>query len=350
MRKLVLGIALSLAAQVCLAQSAVLNIPRQSQHAVLTQRIGITDITINYHRPLANGRKVWGGVVPYGQVWRAGANENTIITFTDPVTIEGQPLEKGTYGLHMLPGEDQWTVIFSKMSDAWGSFTYDQKEDALRVNVKPQPSELNDALTYDFDDLKADSAVLTMRWEKLAVPVKVNVNVNDIFAENLHKQLRGLPQYTWEGWDDAASTLLAGKTHLDDALKYEEKSIQVEDRFDNELNKSQILDAMGKKEEAAAAKQKALAKATPLQMHIYARTLQGQNKPDEAYAIFKSNYQKYPKEWFVHSGMARVYSAQGDFPNAAKEMKVALASAPDQNKSTIEGQIKRLENKEDINK
>ena len=126
MRKLcVLGFLVSsmLIAQIGLAQSALVNIPRHSQHAVLTQRIGITDVTINYHRPLANGRKIWGGLVPYGQVWRAGANENTTITFSDPVTIEGQPLDKGTYGLHMIPGEDQWTVIFSKMSDAWGSFT-----------------------------------------------------------------------------------------------------------------------------------------------------------------------------------------------------------------------------------
>src|SRR5690349_13005923 len=103
-------------ASLCQAQSALLNIPRQSQHAVITQRIGITDITINYHRPLVNGRKVWGGLVPYGEVWRAGANENTTIAFSDPVTVEGKSLPKGTYGLHMIPNEKEWTVIFSKNS------------------------------------------------------------------------------------------------------------------------------------------------------------------------------------------------------------------------------------------
>ena len=151
----------------------MLDLPRQSQHALVTQRIGITDITINYHRPLANGRQIWGKLVPYGQVWRAGANENTTITFTDPVTIEGQTLDKGTYGLHMIPGENEWTVIFSKDSTAWGSFTYKQDEDALRVTVKPQAAEMHDALAYDFDDVKADSAVVTMRWDKVAVPFKV---------------------------------------------------------------------------------------------------------------------------------------------------------------------------------
>src|SRR5215471_12985076 len=113
------------------AQSTILDLPRQSQHAVVTQRIGITDITVNYHRPLVNGRKIWGSLVPYGQVWRAGANENTTIAFSDPVTIEGKPLAKGTYGLHMIPNQDSWTVIFSKTNTGWGSYSYDQKDDAL---------------------------------------------------------------------------------------------------------------------------------------------------------------------------------------------------------------------------
>src|SRR5581483_5509177 len=117
-------------AQTATGETLMLDLPRASQHALVSQRIGITDITINYHRPLANGRQIWGKLAPYGQVWRAGANENTTITFSDPVSIEGQPLEKGTYGLHMIPGESQWTVIFSKNSASWGSFTYKQDEDA----------------------------------------------------------------------------------------------------------------------------------------------------------------------------------------------------------------------------
>src|SRR5438067_5240186 len=133
------------------AQSTILDLPRPSQHAVVTQRIGVTDITIKYHRPLVNDRKIWGGLVPYGQVWRAGANFNTMISFTDPVTIEGQPLAAGTYGLHMIPNADEWTIIFSKNSTSWGSFTYDQAEDALRVNVKPATGDMHNALTYDFD-------------------------------------------------------------------------------------------------------------------------------------------------------------------------------------------------------
>src|SRR3954469_16817796 len=142
------------------AQSLVLDLPRASQGAKVSQRVGITDIAISYHRPLVNDRKVWDGLVPYGKVWRAGANENTTITFSDPVTIEGKALDKGTYGLHMIPTAGEWTVIFSKNSTSWGALTYDQAEDALRVNVKPHAAEMHNALTYDFDQVTPTSATV----------------------------------------------------------------------------------------------------------------------------------------------------------------------------------------------
>src|ERR1700720_1429369 len=149
-------------------QATELNLPRLSQRAQITQRVGLTDITIVYHAPLAGGRELFGKIVPYGQVWRAGANENTTISFTDNVTIEGQPLAAGTYGLHTIPNADQWTIIFSKNSTSWGSFSYDQKEDALRVTVKPRVAEFEEALAYTFGELKPDSTAATLRWEKLA--------------------------------------------------------------------------------------------------------------------------------------------------------------------------------------
>ncbi len=334
----------------CLGQSFVLDLPRPSQHAVVTQRIGITDVTVNYHRPLVGGRKIWDGVVPYGQVWRAGANENTTISFSDPVTIEGQPLDKGTYGLHMIPTADQWTVIFSKNSTSWGSFTYKQEEDALRVNVKPQPSDLHEALTYDFDQITPNSAAVTLRWEKVAVPFKVGVDVNRIVAASLHNQLRGLSQYTWEGWDDAATYLLTNKTDLEEALKYENSSIENEERYDNLMTKSRILDALGRKTEAAAARDGALARANAIQMYVYARQLQRDHKSDEALAVFRSNAKKFPKDWITHAGVARLYVSQGDYGKAVQEMKLARESAPDSQKIGVDGLIKRLENKEDINK
>jgi hypothetical protein len=334
---------------VCPAQSLVLDLPRGSQRAEVSQRIGITDITINYHRPLVNDRKIWGGLVPYGAVWRAGANENTRITLSDPVLVEGKPLDKGTYGLHMIPNPDEWTIIFSKNATSWGSFTYDQSEDALRVTVKPTAAEMHNALTYDFDKLQPDSALVEMEWEKVAVPFKVSVDVHDVVQASLKRQLRNLSQYTWMSWDDAANYLLAEKIALDDALTYAGKSIELEDRYDNEMTKSKVLAALNRKDEAAAAQKKALSLASPLQLHFFARQLMAEKHNEEAFAIFRENAQKHPDLWFVHTGLARIYSSQGKFDDAVKEMKLAVAAAPDNQKVYLGGMEKQLEAKQDIN-
>jgi len=331
------------------AQSFVLDLPLQSQRAQISQRIGITDITISYHRPLVNDRKVWDALVPYGKVWRAGANENTTITFSDPVQVEGKPLDKGSYGLHMIPAAGEWTIIFSKNSTSWGSFTYDEKEDALRVTVKPKAADIHNALTYDFDDLQKDSAVVELEWEKIAVPFKVSVDVHDVVQASLKRQLRNLSQYTWMSGDEAANYLLAENIAPDEALAYVNKSIENEDRYDNELTKSKVLTALNRKDEAAAAQKKALDMASPLQIHFFARGLQGEKRNEEAFAIFRENAKKHPDQWFVHSGLARMYCSQGKFDDAAKEMKLALAGAPDNQKSYVDGLVKRLEAKQDIN-
>jgi len=335
----------------CAAQSMVLDLPRQSQRATVSQRLGITDISITYHRPLVNNRKIWGTLVPYGQVWRAGANENTIIAFSDPVMIEGKPLDKGTYGLFMIPTENDWTIIFSKNSTSWGAFTYDQKEDALRVSVKPQASDFHDALTYDFDQLHPDATLVTLRWEKVAVPFKVSVDVPQLVEASLQKQLRSLSQYTWVSWDEAANYVLDNKLDPQLALNYADKSIQNEERFENLITKSRALERLGKKDEALALRNKAFEKGTPLQIHFYGRQLQNDKRQDEAFAVFRANAQKNPNAWIAHTGMARVYSGTGDFDDAVKEMKLAVDGAPDkQQKTYLEGLVRRLEAKEDINK
>ena len=331
------------------AQSFLLDLPSQSQGAQIAQRVGITDITITYHRPLVKGRKIFGGLVPYGTVWRAGANENTTITFSDPVLIEGKSLAKGSYGLHMIPNPDEWTMIFSTNSTSWGSFTYDQAEDALRVMVKPKIAEVHEALSYEFDQLQPDSVVIELEWETIAVPFKVTVNVHDIVEASLKKQLRNISQFTWEGWNDAASYLVTEKIDLVDALKYADRSIENEDRYENELTKSEILAALDRKDEAAIAQRKALELANPLQMHLFGRQLQAEKRNEEAFAVFHENAKKHPDQWFVHTGLARIYSAQGKFDDAAQEMKLALAAAPESQKTYLDGLVKQLEARQDIN-
>jgi hypothetical protein len=344
----------------CQAQSFVIDLPAPSQHAVITQRLGLTDVTINYHRPLVNGRVIWGKLVPYGEVWRAGANENTTIAFTDPVSIDGKPLPAGTYGLHMIPGEHEWTVIFSKQNAAWGSFTYKQDEDALRVTVKPAATDMHEALTYDFDDPKPDSAIVTLRWEKTAVPFKVAINLSDTVAAHFHQDFRGLMQYDWESWNDAASYLAANKIDLDDALKYADTAIQSEARFESFQTKSDVLAAMGRKEEAAKVHELALDHAGAVQLYQLARQLQREaiaeanadakrQKQQEAIAIYRRQANKFPGEWITHAAVGRIDSSEGNFDGALKAMRLALDAAPDPSKPSVEALIKRLEKKEDIN-
>ena len=330
-------------------QSLALDLPLASQRAAAEQRLGVTDIRIDYHRPEVRGRKIWGDLVPYGQVWRAGANENTVIRFGGPVTVEGQPLPKGSYGLHMIPTESTWTVIFSKNSTSWGSFSYDEKEDALRVTVKPHPAEMQEGLSYTFEDPHPDSAAVTLRWEKIAVPFQVKVDVNAATIASLHEQLRGLQAYSWLGWNDAATWAIENKTNYEEALKWADTSIQNEERYENLDTKSQLLRLTGKTAEADAAQQKALAIAGPLQLHNYGRQLLTQKKTAEAVKIFETNAKKNPTVWFVYMGLARGQSAQGRFPEAAKNAKEALSRAPDAQKKYLQGLVDKLESRKDIN-
>jgi Protein of unknown function (DUF2911) len=330
-------------------QATELKLPTLSQRSIVTQQIGLTNITVNYCRPLANGRTLFGKEVPYGKVWRAGANENTTFTVTDDVSVEGKPLAAGTYGLHTIPGESEWTIIFSKNSTSWGSFSYDEKEDALRVTVKPGTGEAQEALEYSFEDVKPDSTGVTLRWAKVVVPFHVSVDVNAIVLKSIQNQLRSIGGFTWAGYDEAATWLLDTGTNLDQAMKWEDQSILAEERFDNLLTKSQILEAQGKKDEAAKTKAKALDLASGLQLHSYGRGLQIQNKQDEAFAIFQVNVKKRPNEWYTHGELARMASAKGDFTTAKKEMELALVTAPDVAKGGIQGLIARLEKKENIN-
>ena len=331
------------------SQATELNLPRISQHGVTTQTIGISTVTIDYSRPLAGTREVWGKTVPYGKVWRSGANENTTITFSDEVSVEGKPLAAGTYGLHMIPDKDQWTVIFSKNSTSWGSFSYDEKEDALRVTVKPAADQNFDTLTYTFDDVKPDSAAATLRWEKVAVPFRVSVDVKAITLKSIRNQLRSVGGFSWAGYDEAANWCLDNNYNLEEALKWEDTSIQNEDRFENLETKSRILDAMGKKDEAAKTLSAAFAKATATQLYVYARGLQRAGDAKRAFELYPQVAKKDPNHWLSHLAQARLASHSGDYAVASKEMKLAIAGAPDANKPFLEPMLAKLETKADIN-
>ncbi|MEO8044578.1 MAG: DUF2911 domain-containing protein [Spartobacteria bacterium] len=328
-----------------------LGLPDRSQAAMVQQRLGVTDITIRYHRPLVDGRKIWGALVPYGKVWRAGANFNTTIEVSAPVSVEGKPLPQGTYGLHMLPTADSWTIIFSKAADSWGSYTYDQSEDALRVTVKPHGVEMQEALQYTFEDLKPDSAVVSMTWEKLAVPFRIAVKDQDTVLPYIRRQMRGFQQYFWGPTNEAAQYCLEKKIALPEALKWAELSIQAEERFENLGTKADILKATGKTEEAKKTWEHALALAKPVQLYTYARGLQAQKRDAEAMELFKTVAEQSPNDLFGHMAQARIKSHAGDYAGAAEDLRQGIAVTPDgAQKEALKGMLDKLNASQDINK
>src|SRR5436190_900281 len=307
---------------------ADLERPEASQLAVTKQRIGLTDITITYHRPLVKGRKIWGGLVPLGEVWRAGANENTTIEFSDPVSVEGKPLAKGVYGLHLIPNPDSCTVIFSKTNTGWGSCSYDQKDDALRVDVKPRPlAETKEALEFDFEDLKPTSTAVTLKWEKLGVPFTVSVNDADQTLQNIRAQLKGRGQFTWQALDEGAQFCLTRKINLDEALRWADASVQNEERFENLSTKADILKALNRQDEAKTTWNKALEKAKAPDLYTYGRQLQNQKKGAEAMEIFKEVAKRFPNGVFGYLAQARLKSTAGDFTGALSDAKQAQSAA-----------------------
>ncbi len=319
-----------------------LTLPQASQAAMVMQRIGLTDITINYHSPLVKERKIWGDLVPYNEVWRAGANENTTIAFTSDVMIEGKMLKAGTYGLHMIPTEKEWTIIFSKDYKSWGSFFYDEKQDALRVNVTPKQAEMQDWLHYSFTDPQPASATAMLRWEKLAVPIAIKVDVHEIVINNMRDQLKNVPGFFAQGHQQAASYCIDNKVHLDDAEIWIEKSIKIQKTFANLNTKSKLLALQGKQSESGAMLKEAMILADETQLNAYGYQLMGQGKLKEAIDIFKENAKRYPQSWNAYDSLGEAFEKSGDNKAAVNNYKSALAKAPEEQKERLKRTIKKL--------
>jgi len=302
-----------------------LTLPRASQYASVTQRIGLTDITITYHRPGVKERDIWGGLVPYERVWRAGANENTTISFSDEVTVEGEKLPAGTYGLHMIPTEGAWTVIFSKNYTSWGSFSYDEAEDAARVTVTPVRGEQEAWLEYTFEDVSPNSAVAQLRWADLAVPFKIDVDVHAIVLQNIRNELRDLAGFFWQGWMQGANYCLQNNINHDEALQWIDRSMSINQNVNNMGVKARLLSQKG--DTAAAQKfmeeAVAFAKQTGQENDINAvgyMYLQS-NQVNEALDIFKYNVKKYPDSWNVYDSLGEAYAANDQKDLAIKNYK-----------------------------
>ncbi|MEA2337214.1 MAG: hypothetical protein QOE82_1221 [Thermoanaerobaculia bacterium] len=358
------------------AQNITLPPSGGNEQASVTQHVGPVVVTIDYssphvHSPQGQDRrgKIWGALVPYGMAnlgfgtckecpWRVGANENTTFTTSHDIQVNGSTLPAGTYALFAIPQQDEWTWIFSKNHTSWGSFFYDPAEDALRVKAKPEKAEYREVLTFDFTERKDDHATVAMKWEELAVPIDITVpNSADLYVAKLANELRNSPGFTDASWEQAARYALDNK-HPAEGLAWAERSVNPaggigRKTFTNLMTLADAQEANGKTADAAKTREEAMNNptATVFDLHGYGRQLLAKGKTDEAMKVFQLNAKRNPGVWPTNGGLMRGYSAMGNYPEALKYAKLALAQAPDEgNRKNLENLIKKLEAGQDVNK
>jgi hypothetical protein len=320
-----------------------LSLPLASQAATVSQRIGLTDLSITYHRPGIAGRSVWGGLVPYGQVWRAGANENTVITLGSDATVGGVHVPAGSYGLHMIPTANEWTIILSREHQAWGSFFYDQKDDAARFTVKPVSAPFEERLAYTFDDPTDTSVVATLRWEKLAVPFTIEVETPSVVLTSLQSQLRGAAGFNWRAFAQAATWCANHKTGLDQAQAWAERAVAMNKSFVSVRAQSVVANARGDAARASSLMTDALALATEPDLNQYGYELLQGGKVTQALDIFRQNVAANPESWNAHDSLGEGLATSGDKAAAAAEYRKARMMVKDEtNQKRIDGILATL--------
>jgi hypothetical protein len=340
-----------------------------TRKAIVSEQVGLTQVTINYHRPAVNGRegKIWGQVVPIGFTnqgfgngkltpWRAGANETTVIEFDNDVKVEGKALPRGKYGLFIAYDPQEATVIFSKKTDTWGSFFYDEKDDVLRVKVKPLPTEKSvENLKYEFANQTPNSAAVTLYWEKMSIPFKVEVDQLRQQFEAFVTESQNPRGFTSQGLVIAANWTLQNNYELEKGLEW--ATLASAQNFPGDptsfsalSTKANILDKLGRSDEAAAALKAALPFGSMNQLQQLGRQLIAAKKPKLALQVFEFNHTKNPGQFATLVGMARGLSANGDYAKAAEYATKALPLAPnDNNKQAVQAMLDKLNAGKDIN-
>jgi|ERR1041384_75985 hypothetical protein len=343
----------------------------RNQRSEVSQWIGLVKITIAYHSPNIHGGggkdrsgHIWGEFIPYGffdegfgpsrsTPWRAGANESTTITISHDVKVEGKDLKAGTYALFLTLAKDKpWMWIFSNHATGWGSYQYDPKDDALRVDVNPQAAAYTEFLTYGFDERRPDSAIAFLQWENKRVPFKIEVsNVNQLYVDQMRKDLQEWPGFNYQNWQTAAQFCADNKINLEEALVWAEKAISEPFRnatigredFSTLGTKAAVLEAMGRTKDADATMDIAvlLPGVSTLLLYQYCARLLSVGKKERAMQIATLNQQQHPQEQFwTYLGLARAYTATGDKNNAIKNWETALRNVP----PSLRQQIPAFEN------
>jgi len=338
--------------------------------AMISEEVGITSITLKYGRPDVNKRegKIYGdgNLVTYGfsttnfitnkptSPWRAGANDNTTITFEHDVKVEGKDLKAGTYGLHMALGADKVTLIFSSQSDAWGSFYYEEKNDVLRVDVKPVALDKSvEYLKYEFIEHKEKYCVIAMQWEKLSVPFKVEVDVDNIVIARLREQVTSVKGFNSTNMLQASSFCFNKNINLEEALGWAQRAVtgfQGQKSYVSLRNLATGYEKLNRLTQTDSVMNEALAMATPTQYAAYGRSLITSKRVDKAMEVFNANKQKNGDVYFANFGLMFGYSAKGDYKKAIEYAEKAIAQASnDAAKKQLEGNVAKLKEGKDIN-
>jgi len=331
--------------------------------ATITEEVGITSITIKYSRPDVNGRegKIWGTLVTYGftsqnlntnksdMPWRAGANETTMITFEHDVKVEGKDIKAGTYGLYMAVWAEKATIIFSKQADAWGSFFYEEKNDVLRVDVKPVALDKSvEWLKYEFIEQREKYCVIALQWEKLSIPFRVDVDVDNIVLARMREQVTGQRGFTPLLLTAAANYFINKKINLEEALAWSQRAASFKS-FSTLNTLGTAYTQLNKLKEADSTMNEALVFANVGQYLNYGRNLIAAKRLDRALEVFNASQKKNGDVFQVNAGFMSYYSAKGDFKKALDYANKALAQAPESQKAAVNAMIAKLKEGKDIN-
>ena len=341
------AVAVALVSSVAVAQAPPLTVPQPSPAARVEQTVGLTRLTVDYHRPAVNGRKVWGGLVPYGQVWRAGANENTVFSTSSAIKVAGKPLAAGSYGLHMIPTAHDWTIIFNRVTTGWGSFAYEAKDDVLRVTVHPvATAENEERLSYRFDD----------PTDKIGDADAALGEAGGAGAHR-HRHAGGGDEFDARRAARPVAVLLAAVGAGGDVLDPERRQPrrgaalrrQVDDvraalRRDPRARRHRREEGRQPRRPRRCAPRRSRSPPSN-ELNQFGYTLVAQKKLDEAIAIFKTNVKEHPQSWNTYDSLAEAYMTKGDKASALENYTRALSMVKDDaNRKRITDTVSKLKN------
>ena len=337
-------VALLLSFTSSIAQFHTLNFPQASARVEEHQKLGVTDIIINYGSPALNGRDVWNNahIIPQNGepiAWRAGANMNTTISFSTDVMVEGNLLKAGKYGFHIIPKEGKYTLLFAHNNDQWGSYYLDIENDVtLSVDVESTSCPNSEQLDYEFLDRSENSLVIGLEWGELRIPFNVEVDLNKTVVASFRSELRGINTYHWQAWNDAASWCLNHDTNLEEALAWANRSISggsggfaANKNVSNMVTKIQLLKKLNKTNDVAKAMEEVkMLSPTQQESNEYSRFLIRNKYYKEAIDYCDIALKQQTEAWPIELNKGLAYYFVGNKKAAISNIKKVAKIAPAQ--------------------